>query len=109
MTFLFDENLPASLCRLLEDLYPGSVHAAQVGLGGATDRDVQQYAIDNGHVVATKDSDHAELALTLFQGAKVVWIRLGNCNVSGLHLLLRNSLASLEALSESDEVVLVIP
>ncbi|MCH7945934.1 MAG: DUF5615 family PIN-like protein [Armatimonadetes bacterium] len=109
MRLLFDENLPSSLCQLLENQYPDSVHAVQVGLGGATDLAIQQYAQANGHVVVTKDSDHAELALTVHQGAKVVRIRLGNCTVSSLHLLLRNSQASLEAFEESDEVVLEIP
>lgn len=34
MRLLFDENLPSSLCQLLEDLYPDSVHALEEGLGG---------------------------------------------------------------------------
>jgi predicted nuclease of predicted toxin-antitoxin system len=32
---LFDEQLSARLCSTLGDIYPGSLHVAQIGLSGA--------------------------------------------------------------------------
>jgi len=37
MKLLFDENLSAQLVRLLNDLFPDSVHVRDVGLKAAND------------------------------------------------------------------------
>ena len=40
MKLLFDENLSFRLISLLSDLFPGSVHVHDIGLGNASDEDV---------------------------------------------------------------------
>jgi predicted nuclease of predicted toxin-antitoxin system len=44
MKLLFDENLSHKLVRLLEDLFPDSVHVRDVGLKSADDPLVWEYA-----------------------------------------------------------------
>jgi predicted nuclease of predicted toxin-antitoxin system len=34
---LFDEQLSEELCRLLQDVFPGSLHVRQIGAGGFSD------------------------------------------------------------------------
>ncbi len=45
MMLLFDENLSYRLVVALSDIYPHSVHVRDVGLVGATDEAVWDYAI----------------------------------------------------------------
>jgi predicted nuclease of predicted toxin-antitoxin system len=47
MKLLFDENLSHKLARLLEDLFPHSIHVRDVGLKAADDPLVWEYAKDN--------------------------------------------------------------
>lgn len=63
MKLLFDQNLAPALVHRLEDLFPGSEHVHEVGLGEASDRAVWEYARDHGLVIASKDSDFHQLAV----------------------------------------------
>ena len=48
MRLLFDENLSPKLPRLLEAIFPNSIHARDCGLLGKTDDDVWSYARAHG-------------------------------------------------------------
>jgi predicted nuclease of predicted toxin-antitoxin system len=52
--FLLDENLSPRLIELLSDLYPGTAHAHQYGLGGADDAVIWEYAKANGFTIIIK-------------------------------------------------------
>ncbi|MFI4949134.1 MAG: DUF5615 family PIN-like protein [Alphaproteobacteria bacterium] len=74
-----DENLAARIVGELADLYPGSVHVADVGLLGAPDRIIWRHARDRGLVIVSKDEDFHRLSIFHGPSPKVIWIRLGNC------------------------------
>jgi predicted nuclease of predicted toxin-antitoxin system len=57
MKLLFDQNLSPRLTRLLDDLYPGSLHVREVGLREAEDAAIWEYAKQNGFIAISKDSD----------------------------------------------------
>ena len=57
MKLLFDENLSRSLASRLQDLFPGSDHIVLLGLEQKGDDEIFQYAVANGFVLVTKDSD----------------------------------------------------
>ena len=44
MKLLFDENLSPLLAKMLEPLYPGSVHVRDVNLSRASDEEIWNYA-----------------------------------------------------------------
>ena len=54
-SLLFDENLSHKLPAKLADVYPGSAHVRHVGLLGAGDERVWEYALRNGLVIVSKD------------------------------------------------------
>ena len=89
MKLLFDHNLPPRLARDLADLFPESQHVYPLGLARASDREICDFASENGFVVVTKDADFEDLALVLGFPLKVVWIRRGNCSVEDVEKLLR--------------------
>ena len=57
MKLLFDENLSYKLVRLLEDLFPNSIHVRDIDLKAADDPLVWEYAKDNDLILVSKDAD----------------------------------------------------
>ena len=78
MKLLFDENLSHKLVRLLEDLFPNSIHVRDVDLKSADDTLVWEYAKDNGLILVSKDADMHQRSFLFGPPPKVVWVRVGN-------------------------------
>ena len=89
MRLLFDENLSARLVAALGDAYPDSTHLAGVGLLGAPDGAVWDFAAAGGYVLVTKDEDFQRLSVVRGPPPKVIWVRLGNCATADVARLLR--------------------
>ena len=100
---MFDENLAARLVTALADLYPGSVHVGDVGLLGASDLAIWQYARENGLVLISKDEDFHRLSILFGPPPKVVWVRLGNCSTEDVIQLLRQRRGEIEAFLQHEE------
>lgn len=90
MKLLLDENLSPRLVESLSDLYPGSEHVENIGLGGAGDIDVWSYAKAHRFAIVSKDSDFAERSVLENEPPKVIWVRLGNCSTKDVEGLLRS-------------------
>lgn len=101
---LFDQNLSPRLVERLADIYPGSVHVSNVGLGTASDQIVWEFARQNDYMIATKDADFSELGLLLGFPPKVIWIRRGNTSTHDIEALLRENFESIVALSDDPEI-----
>ena len=89
MTLLLDQNLSPRLLRLLDDVFPNSVHVRDVGLHRADDLLVWSYAASQGLVIVSKDSDFHQMSFLLGHPPKVTWIRLGNCSTTEIATLIR--------------------
>lgn len=79
MKLLLDENLSPRLLAILADVFPNSAHVERIGLGGATDQEVWQFAKDNDFVLTSKDSDFYEKSMLYGHPPKVIWVKRGNC------------------------------
>jgi predicted nuclease of predicted toxin-antitoxin system len=102
MKLLFDENLSHKLARLLEDLFPNSIHVRDVGLKAADDPLVWEYAKHNGLILVSKDADMHQRSFLFGPPPKVVWVRLGNCSTSDVEKLIRNNNDTIRAFHEDD-------
>ena len=91
MKLLLDENLAPRLAADLDDLFPGSTHVRSVGLLGALDLTIWEYARREGFAIVSRDWDFQQLSYLHGAPPKVVWIRRGNCSTSDVHELLRSS------------------
>lgn len=96
MRLLFDQNLSFRLVRLLDDLYPGSVHVRDAGQREADDTEVWRYAADHELNIVSKDSDFHVMSILYGHPPKVVWLRIGNGPTSAAANLLRQHHATLE-------------
>ena len=87
----------------LADLYPGSDHVHNLGLGGAPDSEVWDYAKVHGFEIVSKDSDFAERSVLEEDPPKIIWIRLGNCSTADVERLLRSTREAIRMFVEEDE------
>ena len=109
MKLLFDQNLSPKLVDSLADVFPGSLHVQSVGLDRATDEAVWRFALDNGFMIVSKDSDFQERSQIAASAPKVVWIRRGNCTTTAIDAMLRKNVDRIEALGrEKDPGFLIL-
>lgn len=90
MKLLFDENLSFRLVAALAEIYPESTHVREVGLLGADDLNVWNYAARHGFLLVSKDTDFYERSLVFGAPPKIIWLRTGNCTVNDTITLLRS-------------------
>jgi len=74
MRFLVDAQLPAALARWLAAEGHRAEHVADIGLAGAPDKAIWDYALAAGAVIVTKDEDFSLLKALKVGGPTVVWI-----------------------------------
>jgi predicted nuclease of predicted toxin-antitoxin system len=88
---LFDEKLSQKRVSKLAALFPGSTHVALEGLNAASDRQVWEFAKDQGFVIVTADADFYELVTTYGPPPKVIWLRSWDYPTAVAEQLLRSS------------------
>ena len=100
MKLLFDENLSFRLEAALADIYPESKHVSSVGLLGAEDLLVWNYAAEHGFLIVSKDADFYERSLVFGAPPKIIWLRIGNSTVNETITILRNQYIVIRHFSE---------
>ncbi len=85
MRFLIDNQLPIALCRFLASRGAECRHVSEAGLTQHTDLEIWRRAGQEEEILITKDEDFVHLAASVETGARLVWVRLGNCRTA--HLL----------------------
>ena len=103
MKLLFDENLPPRLAELLADIYPGSLHVHQCGLGARDDSAIWEYARENSLTIVSKDSDFQERSVLHGAPPKVIWLRTNNCASAHIEFLLRAAATIIARFIQQDE------
>ena len=104
MKLLLDENLSRRIVPFLQSDYPGSTQIALLGMERANDREVWQYAKENGYVIVTKDSDFYDLSLLYGPPPKIVWLKTGNVTKSAVTHLLLNNRETIQSLLAQNEI-----
>lgn len=82
MRLLFDQNLSFKLVRLVDDVYPDSIHVRDLQLVEADDLTIWRYAAEHDLVLVSKDSDFHQMSLLYGHPPKTVWLRVGNAPTS---------------------------
>ena len=109
MKLLFDENLPPRLTERLSNVYPGSIHVHECGLGNTDDSAIWQYAKENGFAIVSKDSDFQERSVLRGFPPKIIWLRVANCSTSEIEKLLRAAVPVITRfINEEEESCLVL-
>ena len=90
MKLLFDENLSPKLVRLLSDLFPGSIHVHDCGLGASDDGEIWRFAVAEDFMIVSKDLDFYDRSMVYGSPPKLIWLRTGNRSTADIERLLRD-------------------
>lgn len=99
---LFDNNISHRVLSKIADIFPNSLHVMLKDLDESTDLEVWRYAKLHGFAIVTKDSDFNDLAIYRGIPPKIIWIKLGNCKVDAIALLLRENYESIIEFLDDD-------
>jgi predicted nuclease of predicted toxin-antitoxin system len=109
MRFLVDAQLPVALARWLATDGHQAEHVADLGLAGATDKAIWDFALSNGAVILSKDEDFAQRKALAEHAPRVVWIRLPNTRKRELLDWFSRALPKvLEALERGETLIEVV-
>ena len=106
MKLLLDENLSRRLAAALQVAYPGTTHVEFIGLNGASDLAICDYAARHDFVIVTKDEDYDRLVALRNFNPKLIRLTLGNTsNTATLHALLSAAPEIIAALNNPNREV----
>ena len=110
MKLLFDQNLSWRLLRNLDDIFPESIHVREINFTEAEDKEIWEYAKTNDFVIVSKDTDFQQRSLLFGHPPKVVWLRVGNCNVEIIEFLLRKHSISIHTFAlDGNSSMFILP
>lgn len=78
MRFLVDAQLPPALAKWIADKGHSASAVRDQELRNSDDGSIANFAVESDWVVVTKDEDIVERTLGRKDGARVVWLRIGN-------------------------------
>jgi len=105
---LFDENLSPRLVELLREHYSDSEQVRRARMGGATDRQVWDFAIQGNFVIVSKDDDFRQRSFLEGAPPKVVWLQVGNAGTQAIAELLVRDKQRIRDFAEEEESALLI-
>ncbi len=109
MRLLIDQNLSPKLVTRLDNLFPDSIHAQNVGLDTAADTKLWDYAKDKGYIIVSKDTDFSDKSLMHGHPPKVIWIRRGNCSTNTVEMLMKDHYSDIQVfVNNPDEGLLIL-
>jgi len=108
MRLLFDENLSYKLVGFLASTYPESTHVRSVGLRGATDGEIWEFAKQRGFIIVSKDTDFRERSFAEGPPPKVIWLDVANEGTEEIWRLLELEYDRVERFNNQHESSLLI-
>jgi predicted nuclease of predicted toxin-antitoxin system len=109
MKILLDANISWKLTNVLKPIFGECTHVDFIGLKvPAQDIDIWNYALNNGYIIITKDTDFVNLLETNDFSPKVVLLKTGNNSSKALMELLINMKPMIEDLEKNDYGLLEI-
>ena len=102
MKLLLDANISCKLIKALTPAFDECAHVDLIGLKvPADDKDIWNYALNNGYVIITKDNDFLDLLELKGFPPKVVLLKTGNNGSKALADLLLNAKSEIEDLENN--------
>ena len=74
------------------------------GLDESEDHEIWTFAKVNEFTIVTKDSDFNDLSIIRGHPPKVIWLRVGNCNVSEIEEKIRENLITINEFSNDPDL-----
>lgn len=107
MKLLLDENISRRIVPLLQECYPNTTHIVLIGLEGASDKEVWQYAKDHDYIIVSKDEDFLSFFSVYGYPPKLIRLLMGNCSNTALVESLVKESISINKLINDKEIGLI--
>ena len=108
MKLLFDENVSHTLVGILAHEFPGSSHVRNIGLRGADDGLIWDYALTHGLAIVSKDTDFRERSYVEGFPPKTIWLDVGNAGTMAIAELLKRECGRVDRFERQPETSLLI-
>ena len=109
MKILLDANISWKLVEKLKPIFGECNHVDLIGLNvPAEDKDIWDYALSNGYIIITKDTDFVDLMEIKGFPPKIVLLKTGNNNSQALVELLIKTKTMIKDLEENNYGLLEI-
>jgi uncharacterized protein (DUF433 family)/predicted nuclease of predicted toxin-antitoxin system len=106
---LLDANISWKLAEILKPIYGECDHVDFIGLNvPAMDKDIWNYALNNGYIIITKDTDFVDLMELKGFPPKIVLLKTGNNGSQSLAELLKSTKSLIEDLEKNNYGLLEI-
>ena len=105
MRLIVDQQLPPILATWFRDQGVDAFHVRDLDLTGAADTAIWAEAMRDAAVVVSRDEDFVNL-LRDRGGARLVWVRVGNCTNPALLAMIEASWPAIrQRLSDGDRLI----
>jgi predicted nuclease of predicted toxin-antitoxin system len=109
MKILLDANISWKLTNVLKSIFDDCAHVDFVGLNApAKDKEIWDYAFENGYTIVTKDNDFVDLLELKGFPPKIVLLKTGNNSSKALAELLISMAQIIKDLETGDYGLLEI-
>lgn len=108
MKLLFGQNLSRHLVRQPAEEFPDSLHVTDVNLATASDREIWDFAGDNGLMIVSMDSDFRQFAFLLGPPPKALWRRVGNASTASIRNVLSAQQETIAVFNASEDEALLV-
>ena len=109
MKLLLDQNISRRVAESLRSPAVEIRHVSSFGLGSSTDRQIWDFARQNGFAIVSKDADFHHMSFTVGAPPKMIWLRLGNCSTTQIVRCIRaNFSAVADFIEDHDSAMMVI-
>lgn len=102
MKLLFDQNISFRLIKRILNIFPNAKQVRELGLEGASDIKIFDYAEKNNYAIVTFDSDFCDLNVLKGTPIKIIWLRTGNTTTHNLEIILKSKAELIEAFLKED-------
>jgi predicted nuclease of predicted toxin-antitoxin system len=75
MKLLFDQNISHRLINRIQDILSHSHQVRELNLENATDKEIWEYAKENGFTIVTFDANFYDFSIVWGHPPKIIWIR----------------------------------
>lgn len=84
MNLLFNQNISFRIIKRIEDIFPGSISARELGYDNPHDFDTWKFAKSSNFSIVTFDSDFIDLSNLRGFPPKIIWLRIGNTSTKNI-------------------------
>lgn len=105
---LIDNNLSVKLQEVLADVFPGSMHVADLYLTDAVDSQLWKLAQEQEYAIMTKDKDFYHRVSVSGAPPAIIWITRGNCSNREMLELVEKHIPMVRSFLASSQDLLII-